>query len=190
MKAFENWDSIQEAGEFERPEPGAYIARIEHVEDVEKKEYLRIEWDFSEGAYKGANQDTFDRAGFWPISFIRSYKEKAWGFFKAFISAVEASNPSYRFHPERPDPAGLEGKLVGVVLGEEEYIKNNGSVGERLYVAQVRSVKAIQEGDFTPPAKKLLDASQRPKTAGRAVNVPGPAEGWDGPLPDDADVPF
>ena len=92
-----NWDEVQEASEFDNPKPGAYIATICRVEDVEEKEYLLIEWDFAEGTYKGNNNDTFARAGFWPIQLRRSYKPSALGFFKSFKTALEDSNPGYRF---------------------------------------------------------------------------------------------
>lgn len=50
-----NWDNVQD--EVRRPVPDGYIAQITRVEDVEDKEYLRIEWDFFEGEFKGANQE-------------------------------------------------------------------------------------------------------------------------------------
>lgn len=162
MRHIDNWDAIQEAGKFDNPTPGAYIAVIREVEDVEEKEYLSIRWDFAEGEYKGANQDTFDRAGFWPTVLIRSYKETALRFFKAFKTSVEASNKGYVFDDRKIH--GLVGKYMGVVLGEEEYVKNNGKTGNRLYVAQVWSVKAIRDGDFKVPELKRLDkpAAQQP----------------------------
>ena len=98
MRHIDDWDAIQEAGEYENPVPGAYIAVIRGVEDVEEKEYLSIRWDFAEGAYKGANQETFDRAGFWPTVLIRSYKDTALRFFKSFKTSVEMSNKGYIFN--------------------------------------------------------------------------------------------
>ena len=162
MRNIGNWDDIQERrpGEHDRPAPGGYIARIVRVEDDEKKEYLRIEWDFDEGEHKGNNAGTFDRAGFWPIALYRSYKHTALGFFKAFKTSVEMSNKGYAFDCARPE--ALEGKLMGVVLGEEEYIKKDQTVGKRLYVYCVRSVKAIRDGDFDIPALKRLAAGQAP----------------------------
>lgn len=166
MREIDNWDAIQERqeGEFSRPAPGGYIARIVNVEDVEDKEYLRIEWDFAEGEYEGDNAETYNRAGFWPIALFRSYKEKALGFFKAFKTSVEMSNPKYIFRTSNPQ--SLEGKLMGVVLGEEEYTNSKGDVRTRLYVAQVRSVKAIRDGDFKVPELKRL-AGSRPKNDGK-----------------------
>lgn len=185
MRNIDNWDDIQEQqpGEYPRPAPGGYIARIVNVEDDEKKEYLRIEWDFDEGGYKGNNAETFNRAGFWPIALYRSYKLKAMGFFKAFKTSVEMSNRGYSFECARP--GALAGKLMGVVLGEEEYVKQDQTVGKRLYVYQVRSVKAIRDGDFDVPALKRLSDGQAStsKPAGQQFQ---PVEA----LEDDDELPF
>lgn len=181
MRHIDSWDAIREAGAYEDPAPGAYIAVIRGVEDVEEKEYLAIRWDFAEGAYQGANQDTFDRAGFWPTILRRSYKEKALGFFKAFKTSVEQSNKGYRFDDRNVQ--GLVGKYFGVVLGEEEYRKNNGDTGTRLYVAQVRSVEAIREGDFRVPAPKRLEAGPRPAARPSGAGFAPVGD-------DDGDLPF
>lgn len=151
-----DWNNVQEIREDESmgPVPGGYAAKIVSVEDREDKEYLRIEWDFADGEFKGHNAETFQRAGFWPCSLIRSYKPKALGFFKAFKTALEESNPGYKF--DEMNVQGMVGKYIGVVLGEEEYVKNNGAIGTRLYVAQTRSGKAIREGDFKVPEIKRL----------------------------------
>ena len=146
-----DWNQIEarEGGEFDTPKAGAYIAVITQVEDVEKKEYVKIGWDFAEGEYKGDNTDTYDRAGFWPGTIYRSYKEKALGFFKAFISAVEGSNPGYAFDDQNLQ--ALVGKKLGVVLGEEGYIKSNGLHGVRFYVAQTKTLQDIKLGNFKIP---------------------------------------
>lgn len=183
MRHIDDWDAIQEAGEYENPVPGAYIAVIRGVEDVEEKEYLSIRWDFAEGAYKGANQETFDRAGFWPTVLMRSYKDTALRFFKSFKTSVEMSNKGYIFNDRNVQ--GLVGKYFGVVLGDEEYRKNNGDTGTRLYVAQVHSCKAIQDGDFKVPERKKL-AGQAPRAAQTARPVYVGFLGDD----DDGEIPF
>ena len=184
MRHIDDWDAIQEASEYENPVPGAYIAVIRGVEDVEEKEYLSIRWDFAEGAYKGSNQETFDRAGFWPTVLIRSYKDTALRFFKSFKTSVEMSNKGYIFNDRNVQ--GLVGKYLGVVLGEEEYRKNNGDTGTRLYVAQVLSCTAIQDGDFKVPERKRL-AGQAPC----AVQLARPVYvGFLGDDDDDGEIPF
>lgn len=155
-----NWNNVQDASEFNKPVPGGYVAKITRVEDNESREFLKIEWDFAEGQYKGANADTYKHAGFWPCNFIRSYKEKALPFFKSFKTAIEKSNPGYEF---QNNPETLVGKFMGVVLGEEEYQKNNGDIGTRLYVDEVRSGQAIREGDFKVPDLKRMQLDYSPK---------------------------
>lgn len=158
-----DWNSIQERqeGEFNSPAPGGYIAVIRRQSDNEAKEYLEICWDFAEGDFKGYNQDTFDRAQFWPTRLFRSYKQTALPFFKAFKTALEESNPGYQFQEDNLQ--ALIGKYLGVVLGEEEYIKNDGTVGTRMYVAQVRSGQAIRAGDFKVPELKRVQKPKEPE---------------------------
>ncbi len=146
-----NWDNVSDPTG--RPVPGGYAAKIVKVEDVEEKQYIKIFWDFADGEFKGSNQSTYDRAGFWPITLIRSYKPAALPFFKGFKTAVENSNSGYTF---RNDPQSLVGKFFGVVLGEEEYEKNDGTTGKRLYVAESRSGQSIRSGDFKVPELKRL----------------------------------
>ena len=173
-----NWETVQD--DVRRPVPGGYAAKITRVEDDEKKEYLRIEWEFAEGEFKGANQETFDAFGFWPMTMFRSYKEKALRFFKAFKVAVEESNRNYVF---KNDPQSLVGKFVGVVLGEEEYLASDGKVKTRLYVASTKPGKDIRDGNFTVPELKKLEAP---------ANNSGstPVHRFDLLDDDDADCPF
>lgn len=171
-----NWETVQD--DVRRPVPGGYAAKITRVEDAEDKEYLRIEWEFAEGEFKGANQETFDAFGFWPITMFRSYKEKALRFFKTFKSAVEESNRNYVF---KNDPQSLVGKFVGVVLGEEEYMAGDGKVKTRLYVAATKPGKDIRDGNFTVPELKKL-ATDNFSSA--------PASNYGLLTDDDADLPF
>lgn len=155
-----NLDAVQEAQEFERLVPGGYICGIVRAEDVPEKEYLRIEFDIADGPFKNYFRDMRDRLALdsWPSAGVlyRSYKESALPFFKQFITCVQVSNAGYVF---KNDEATLARKLFGVVMGEEEYEKNDGTIGTRLKAAIVRSVKSIREGDFKVPALKKLKAA-------------------------------
>lgn len=175
-----NWNDVQD--DIRRPVPGGYAAKITEVVDNEDKEYLMIKWEFADGEYKGCNQETFDAFGFWPMAFVKSYKEKALRYFKGFKTAVEESNRNYTF---KNDPNSLVGKFMGVVLGEEEYLAKDGSVKTRLYVSEVRSGKAIREGDFKIPAlKKLPENTSAPAYAAPAAND------YSALMDDDAELPF
>lgn len=148
-----NWKDVSDATEFKRPGPGGYIIKIMSVEDVEEKEYLKFEFDFADGEFKNYYKDLYANRGFWGGTFIRSYKEKALPFFKAFKTSVEVSNPGFEF---KNDPQSLVGKYLGAVLGEEEYRANDGTIKKRLYFAQARSGQAIRKGEFEVPELKKL----------------------------------
>lgn len=151
-----DWTAIT-APKSKYPTPGGYAAKILSVEDNEEKQYLRITWDYADGDYKGANQDTYDLYGFYPATFVRSYKPKALYFFKRFKEAVEASNRNFTFVN---NPQSLVGKFIGVVVGEEEYRKQSGEVAKRLYVAETVSGADIRAGKFTVPELKKLPVEQ------------------------------
>lgn len=174
-----NWNDVQD--DIRTPEPGGYAARITRVEDDESREFLKIEWEFADGPFKGANKECYDAFGFWPLAFVCSYKEKALRFFKGFKTAVENSNPNFVF---KNDPQSLVGKFVGVVLGEEEYLTKKGEVKTRCYVAEKRSGKAIREGDYKIPELKKLAP-----TAAAAPSYSAPSD-FSMLDDDDANLPF
>lgn len=159
-----NWDNVQEATEQKSLPVGGYIAGIYNAVDVPGKEYLNICWDVVEGEYKdyfkNLTKSMIERGklnqGDWAYSGItkKSYKEKALPFFKGFLTSVEQSNQGYKFNN---DEKTLRGKFVGVVLAEEEYRANDGSIKTKLVVSKFTSVAKIREGDFEIPPKKLLN---------------------------------
>lgn len=175
-----NWDQVQEAQDFPRATPGGYVAVITGVEDFEDKEYIRIEWDFTEGPLTGTNRECFMRNGFWPMLFIRSYKASALSFFKAFKTALEESNPGYVFSEDNLN--AMRGKKIGVVLGDEEYRTQTGEVKTSVKVQQTRSVEAIRKGDFDIPPLKKLKQSPLSNAAPAAADFGYPVYD-DGPLP-------
>lgn len=163
MKAINNFDKIQESGSFEKLPVGGYIIKILSVDDVPEKEYLKIFFDINDGEKKGFFQKAFKEdtraEKKWPNagSFIRSYKEKALPMFKGFTNAIENSNKGYKWNF---DEKSLVNKVVGVVIGEEEYVNQKGQVRTRTYVSAVRSVETIKKGEFTVPELKKLDATK------------------------------
>lgn len=161
-----NWDGVQEATEIKNLPVGGYVCGIFNAVDVPEKEYLNICWDVVEGEYKGyfkeMTRSMVERGklnrGEWAYGGItkKSYKEKAQPFFKAFLTSVEQSNPNYKFDN---DENTLRGKFVGIVLGEEEYLGNDGSIKTKLVVSKFTSISKIREGDFEVPPKKLLNSN-------------------------------
>jgi hypothetical protein len=163
MKQIENYASVQaSSGEFARPTAGGYICKIINVEDVPldpntgKGDYLRIEYDIADGEFKGYYKEQFDRwGGNWNASFIRSYKEKALGMFKHFVNCIEQSNAGYEWDWNE---TGLIGKVVGLVLGEEEYENSQGEIKPKLVVKDIKVTGDILDGNFKVPAPKKLPA--------------------------------
>ena len=66
----------------------------------------------------------------------------------------------------------MVGKRFGVVLGEEEYQRTMGTIGKRLYVAQCRSIQAIQKGRLHhPDLKRLQSQKPTPQSFGAASGL-------------------
>lgn len=161
MKRIENYETVQaSSGEFSRPTAGGYIVEIVGVKNIEydsrtgKGDYLVVDYDIAHGDFKGYYTEAHEKfGGDWWANFYRSYKESALGMFKHFINCVEASNPDYKWDWNE---YGLLHQFVGIVLGEEEYRKNDGSIGTRLKVKEIKTTEQILAGDFKIPERKTL----------------------------------
>lgn len=174
MKPIDNWQNVEAQGneEYKRLTPGGYICRITKVEDNPEKQYLYIEFDIAEGEFTGYGASCLERNGFTPLRMYRSYTDKAAGMFKGFVQDVEQSNaPHYKW---AWDEKSLIGRIVGVVLGEEEYKKQDGSIGTR-FNARTKPVSAIRDGKFKVPAKKTIQVDTTPTFT---------------PVEDDGQLPF
>lgn len=149
-----NWTSIEENKEYDRPIPGGYICGITAVEDKEDKELILVFYDIVEGKFKNYFKNLEQAKSFWGGKFVKSYKETALSFFKGFLTAIEASNRGFVANNFDGDVSKLKNKYIGLVIGEEEYLSNDGDIKNRLYVAEVRSVDRIRSGDFKIPELK------------------------------------
>jgi hypothetical protein len=188
MKPINDFENIQAStGESNRLKPGGYICKITEVKDVPiniqgKGDYLKIEYDIADGEFKWYFKEQFEKWKNWNGNFIRSYKEKALGMFKHFINCVEESNVGYRWDWNETE---LIGRLVGLVIGEEEYIKKSGEIGTRTYVKEIKTVEQIRNGDFKiPELKKLHEPNFEPNFDGASYITNFV------PLGDDDELPF
>lgn len=162
-----DWDTAQAfTGEaMEQMTPGGHIVRIAAMKQETSKNgkpMLVVAFDIAEGSeldgfYKRQhdNKKKFDPAAKWGgvIRFMLYNREGGTnGFFKGFIGAVEESNPGYKWNW---DERSISGKMVGLVFGEEEYRKQDGSIGTSVKAQMARSVQAIHDG-VDVPAKRVL----------------------------------
>lgn len=159
MKPIAGYDLINEAGEFKRLPAGIYGVKITNVIDNPEKEYLEVYCDITKGEYAGYFKKMVD-AGLQDASrSFRSYKQTALAFFKAFISAVEKTNPGYQWDW---DEKKLIGKNVIAVVGEEEYRAQDGTVKTGIKVVEFRSLEAYQQGKIKVPEIKRLPVQEQP----------------------------
>lgn len=181
MKPIDNWDNVtpSQGGDMRKEVPGGYIVKITFAEDVPQKEYLRIEWDYTEGEMAGCHRECYESHNFWPAPLFRSYKKKAEGMFKAFIEAVAKSNEGFEWNW---DEKSLIGKWVGVVTREEEYMSNSGELKTRIIVDKVLPAVDIMNGDFRVLPVKRKEAANR---SNAVVDMTAPTD-----KSFDEDVPF
>ena len=185
MRPIKGYKDVQASGEFERLAPGGYVIKITGAEDAKDeqgnlKEYLRITFDIAEGPEKGRYKDeTPDNA--YRHQFIRSYKDKALGMFKAFTVAIDESNGSKITDQIETgfDERALIGKILGVVIGYEEYEANDGRTKERMRIVSCMSADRIRKGGFKIPETKKIEGKTQ------SSGIP---EGFT-PFTD-ADIPF
>ncbi len=175
MKPIKGYNEAVASGGYTRLPAGGYIIKITSVTDQDDKQYLKVLFDIAEGPEKDRfKEEEYDSRH----SFVRSYKEKALGMFKAFIKAVDATNGTdfdSRIEKGFPEQE-LVGKKLGVVIGYEEYISDRGETKERMRIAKCCPDADIRQGNFkVPELKKLVDS-------------PAPISGFSA-IPD-GDLPF
>ena len=158
MKGINNWDDVQASGDFQPLQPGGYVAIIQKVTNQPDKQYLEIIYDIAEGPEKGRYSDNWGKEHPYAHKFIRSYKDTALGMFRGFIKAVDASNGT-TFDAQAKtgiNEQELVGKLVGIVLGQEEYRNDFGDIKLRLYVYSTKPAEDIRSNKFNVPEVKRL----------------------------------
>ena len=190
MKAINNWDQVQAAGNgFETVPVGAYICNVMKVEEKPNKtngSHLEIWFDIGVGDYKGffAN-DYMSQTGenkYWrgiiyqniPDENSDKYNMQC-AFFKRLINAFEESNDGYHWNW---DESTLKGKRIGIVFGEVERESRNGTRYMTTRPDSAVSVKAVEENKYRLPKVKYLPARNTESTATTFDEV------------DDGDLPF
>jgi hypothetical protein len=78
------------------------------------------------------------------------------------LTAFEKSNAGFKFDN---DEKVLKRKLIGLVIGYEQYLGNDGTVKERITVTDFLPVEDIRAGKFDIPALKTLSDDDYEKVA-------------------------
>ena len=189
MKPIEGYDLITEAGEF-KPLPAMIVGvRITNVVDVPENQYLEVYCDITKGEYANYFKTLVDNGLKDTSRSIRSYKQTALPFFKAFITAIEKSNPGYQWDW---DEKKLIGKGVIAVFGQEEYLDKEGNIRISTKVVEFRSLEAFEAGRIKLPELKKLTAEEIKRWHDENmpnVNTSLPS-GTNLPVIDEKDLPF
>ena len=148
-------------GDYEKLPAGGYVCRITKVEDHgnELKPYLHIVYDIAEGDHARFYADEWGKENEWAHDMRQYYTPAAFGIFKGFLKAIDISNDgNFAEVAENGfDEKMLKGCLIGLIIGEEEYRGNDGSIKTRMRVRGVRPLQQIREGKFKFPEIKKLE---------------------------------
>ena len=174
-----DWDKVQEFGEYKVLPAGAYVCKIIGAEEVSTKEgkpMLRIALDIVEGEFAGYFRKRFD---------ADTRENKKWGCvvnqvlvdqegmtargFKTFVTSVERSNNT-NAQWGNGFLQWLKGKKVGALFRREEYLNAN---NERKWSTKCFSFRSADSvADCEIPEDKPL--SSAPASNGFGGSFPAP----------------
>lgn len=150
-------------GEYERLNAGGYICKIISAKEEKSKtgkRMLVLALDIIEGDKKDFFRNRFNENSNpdkkWPAGAIYRQMlegEKAAGFLKGIMTSLETSNEGFKWDWDEKKLANLK---CGAIFGEEEYEKMDGSIGTTTKVKFIRTVKAIEDGNFKIPELKKI----------------------------------
>jgi len=174
-------------GEYQRMTAGGYIVAVQAVRTkgknssgrdidyVTENQYVKFIYDVIEGDFAGKFSDDYwaDESKDWGHQFYLSWKNL--GALKNAIQCLDESNPGFdamaAFEADKWEM--FVGKKFGIVLGEEEYRANDGSIKTRFTFPRIKSVQDIRDGKFkVPPLKKLEGEPEQPAQAETYADLP------------------
>lgn len=161
-------------GEYDRMPAGGYVCAIQAVRVTgtdsygraidypEDKQYVKLIFDIVEGDYAGKYSDDYWSGEDKDYGHCFYWSWKNMGAFKNVVQCIEESNPGFdamaAFNAD--NWMLFIGKKIGLVIGEEEYLANDGSVKRRYTLPRAKSVQDIRDGKFRVPALKKLEGAQ------------------------------
>lgn len=171
------WDDIDESnggGEYARVTPGGYVCAFQKLVHDERREYVMALYDIVEGECAGKYSDDFWVDKDYAHRVYLSYKPKALGMLKQRLRAITDSNPGFDAFAafDADNWSMFIGRRFGLVLGDEEYVGNDGTIKTRLTDVAWKTVQQIHDGDFKVPETKRLPEGQRPAAVDTYEDVP------------------
>lgn len=187
IKKFGDYEQTKAYTDAETLPKGAYVVKImgATVEENSNGQYIKIGCDIAEGEFKDfyANQYKQDQREDkkWKCNYLLNVpkddetQEDGWTKrkFKTFTEALEDSNEGYHFDW---DEKKFKGKLFGGLFNEQEFEKNDGSVGKTVKIGKVISVQALKEGKYKMPEDKILTTTNKNSSSDTIMNLPDSLE--------------
>ena len=187
IKKFGDYEQTKAYTDAETLPKGAYVVKImgATVEENSNGQYIKIGCDIAEGEFKDfyANQYKQDQREDkkWKCNYLLNVpkddgtQEDGWTKrkFKTFTEALEDSNEGYHFDW---DEKKFKGKLFGGLFNDQEYEKNDGSVGKTVKIGKVISVQALKEGKYKMPEDKILTTTNKNSSSDTFMNLPDSIE--------------
>ena len=163
------WETTEakEFGEYKNLELGGHEIVIldarEHKSEFSGNISLKISVDISgndkqKGFFKKQYDENTSADKKWPTGSVKylSLKDEQLGYLKGFITALEKSNPNFKFNKKGTWEQLKNLKLAGQ-FGLEEYKKQDGTIGTATKLVQFRSLDKLNE--IKIPKVKKLDGS-------------------------------
>lgn len=190
-----NWDNkpTVDPGDFVPMPAGGYVCKILDANFGKSKasgnEMLILKIDVAEGDFTNNFTNTVARFNQenWPNA--ATYRQMLFdkqgdadSRFKGLIRILQECNPGFVANIDDFDEKVLVGKMCGFVFGDEEYPKQDGSIGIRAAVRTPKILDDIRKGNFKIPPLKKLDADKSP-TYQRTNQYSKPPESPDPPSP-------
>ena len=163
------YEEVQVNLDFEKLEVGGHKGIIkdvtEYTSEVSGKTSLKVEVDTASddkqpNFYQKQYNENTNMDKKWSSAATKyvpiGSEENQIKLLKAFITAVENSNPNFTYDWSK-DINQLKGKKVGLVFGLEEYTKQDGTIGLATKLNQFRSIDKVDNAKI--PKVKLIDGS-------------------------------
>ena len=165
-----DYDSV-EVGNYKVLPAGGYVCRIIGAQETKSrtgKDMVKVAFDICEGEYSGYFMDQFNERKAaaenpeqvrWPFSgtkwiLLLDVEGNTSKGFKGFCTALEDSGTEV-WVKDTFDASRLKDAAVGVIFRREES-EYEGKISWRTVPLSFRSVKTIEDGDFTVPEDKPI----------------------------------
>lgn len=181
MKPIQNWGNVQTQsyGESRSVPAGWYQAMVMGGSEGTTPNgtpCFDFLVDIVEGEYKGHYRRDYNAQT--PADGVKKWRgivkcfltEKGLPFFKGAITAVEESNPGYKWDWNE---AGLKGKLIGLGIRGEEYEATDGTIKTSNRPFAFCDIKKVIAGEMTVPKVKELRTGASGASSGASSVIPG-----------------